>query len=104
MSAPILRARGLSAAFDGTEAVVDFTIDVEEGELLAVLGASGCGKTTSLRLIAGFEAPTAGTLEIAAGSGHMIHHDRTALVVDVIRRMIEATAGSPAVAATLRGS
>jgi len=59
-----LRARGLRASFDDTDAVSDLTLDVRPHELLAILGPSGCGKTTSLRLIAGFEAPTAGSLEL----------------------------------------
>ena len=64
MSKLALRANGLRASFDGVEAVSDLTLDVHEGELLAILGSSGCGKTTSLRLIAGFEAPSAGSLEL----------------------------------------
>jgi ABC-type Fe3+/spermidine/putrescine transport system ATPase subunit len=40
------------------------SIDVEQGELFALLGPSGCGKTTTLRIIGGFIAPTSGTVAI----------------------------------------
>ena len=76
----VLRAIGLSAAFDQTEAVSDLTLEVREGELLAILGPSGCGKTTSLRLIAGFEVPTGGSLELGgqlvAGDGRFVPPER----------------------------
>ena len=45
-------------------AVESFTLDVEEGEFVSFLGGSGCGKTTTLRMIAGFETPTAGSILI----------------------------------------
>jgi putative spermidine/putrescine transport system ATP-binding protein len=45
-------------------AVQSFALTVEEGELVSFLGGSGCGKTTTLRMIAGFEAPTAGSIRI----------------------------------------
>ncbi|MDA1147822.1 MAG: ABC transporter ATP-binding protein [Chloroflexi bacterium] len=75
-----LRAVGLRATFDRTDAVTDLSLDVRTGELLAILGPSGCGKTTSLRLIAGFETPSAGSLEIAgqlvAGPNGFVPPDR----------------------------
>ena len=46
------------------KAVDDVTAMVEPGELVTLLGPSGCGKTTILRMIAGFERPTAGTIAI----------------------------------------
>jgi multiple sugar transport system ATP-binding protein len=49
---------------DGTRALADLTLYVEEAELLVVVGPSGCGKSTLLRLLAGLEAATAGTLRI----------------------------------------
>ena len=50
----------------GRAAVVDgFCLAVEEGEFVSFRGGSGCGKTTTLRMIAGFESPTAGSIRIA---------------------------------------
>jgi putative spermidine/putrescine transport system ATP-binding protein len=49
----------------GRNAVVDgFTLAVAEGEFVSFLGGSGCGKTTTLRMIAGFETPSAGSIRI----------------------------------------
>ena len=55
---------GLEKSFDGELAVDGVTFGVERGKILTLLGPSGCGKTTTLRCIAGLEAPTAGTVRI----------------------------------------
>jgi len=49
---------------DGTEAVTDLDLDVGDGEFVVFVGPSGCGKTTALRMIAGLETITAGTVKI----------------------------------------
>src|SRR5208283_2521540 len=51
-------------SFGGPAVVEDFSLAVERGELIAFLGPSGCGKTTVLRMIAGFETPSAGLVRI----------------------------------------
>ena len=50
----------LSKQFDGKYAVHDLSLGLEEGGLLCILGSSGCGKTTTLRIIGGFETPSEG--------------------------------------------
>jgi multiple sugar transport system ATP-binding protein len=56
-----ISARSLTKVFDGGVVAVDrLDFDVASGEFMVVLGPTGCGKTTLLRLIAGFEEPTAG--------------------------------------------
>lgn len=47
---------------DGTVAVHRVDLDIDDGELLAIVGASGCGKTTVLRMVAGFEDPSWGNI------------------------------------------
>src|SRR5215210_1387909 len=51
---------GVSKSFKGTCVLDDITFDVAEGESLVLLGASGSGKTTILRIIAGLEEPDTG--------------------------------------------
>lgn len=52
-------------------AVEDFSLEIEPGELVTLLGPSGCGKTTVLRMLAGFESPTAGDIRL---NGEKINH------------------------------
>jgi multiple sugar transport system ATP-binding protein len=49
---------------DGTEAVTDLDLDMADGEFVVFVGPSGCGKTTALRMIAGLEPITRGTVSI----------------------------------------
>jgi iron(III) transport system ATP-binding protein len=71
-----VRVRGLSKSFGPVDAVRELNLEIERGELMAVLGPSGCGKTTLLRVIAGFEQPDAGCVvvsdEVVAGPGRII--------------------------------
>ncbi len=59
-----LRIDGLAKQFADRQVLAGLSLSVSSGELVAVLGTSGCGKTTLLRLIAGFEQADAGTIEI----------------------------------------
>ena len=63
-SPPAVSLRGLHKSFDRVHAVAGVDLDIPEGEFFAMLGPSGSGKTTVLRMIAGFERPTAGRIEL----------------------------------------
>jgi ABC-type Fe3+/spermidine/putrescine transport system ATPase subunit len=56
--------RNVSKKFGGYTAVDNLNLTLNEGELVSLLGSSGCGKTTTLRMIAGFMTPTEGTIEL----------------------------------------
>ena len=57
-----LSIRNIVKDFDGHRAVDNVSIDIAKGEVFALLGSSGCGKTTLLRMLAGFETPTSGQI------------------------------------------
>lgn len=69
MTAPVsasdpLVLEQLGARYGATQVLSDLSLGVRAGTLVSLLGASGCGKTTTLRLVAGFLQPTAGTIRL----------------------------------------
>jgi putrescine transport system ATP-binding protein len=62
--APFIRIEGVSKSFGTFQAVRDVTLSISKGEIFSLLGGSGCGKTTLLRMLAGFEEPSAGQIFI----------------------------------------
>src|SRR3569832_723687 len=61
---PIVRIRNVTKKFGDIAAVLDVSLDIYKGELFCLLGGSGSGKSTLRRMLAGFEEPTAGSIEI----------------------------------------
>ncbi|NJO55580.1 MAG: ABC transporter ATP-binding protein [Rhodospirillales bacterium] len=61
---PFIKIRDVVKRYGNVVAVDDVWLDIYRGEFFSLLGPSGCGKTTLLRLLAGFETPSAGTIEI----------------------------------------
>lgn len=59
-----LELSNLVKTFGANRVVKDFDLSIDKGEFVSLLGPSGCGKTTVLRMVAGFETPTAGTIHI----------------------------------------
>ena len=64
MSDPIISFQGVSKRFGQVTAVDNTSFDIQRGEFFSLLGPSGCGKTTLLRMVAGFEVPSAGEIMI----------------------------------------
>lgn len=60
----IVDIKGVNKIYGTNHVVKDLNLLVEEGEFLTLLGSSGCGKTTTLRMIAGFEEPTTGSITV----------------------------------------
>ncbi len=59
-----IRLDGVTKKFGGTTALRDLNLDIADGEFFVLLGPTGAGKTTTLRLIAGLDKPTAGSVNI----------------------------------------
>jgi putrescine transport system ATP-binding protein len=62
---PLIRFEGVTKRFGDVTAIEDISLDIYEREFFALLGPSGCGKTTLMRLLAGFEEPSAGRVLLA---------------------------------------
>jgi putrescine transport system ATP-binding protein len=63
-TAPIIQISDVSKHFGDFVAVDSVNLAIQRGEIFSILGASGCGKTTLLRMLAGFEVPTSGRIFI----------------------------------------
>ena len=61
---PLLRLNNIRCTLGSTEILPGLSFDLQPGEIACLLGASGCGKTTALRVIAGFVEPNSGTVEL----------------------------------------
>ena len=64
MTTPYLSIDSLTVSYGGTRVLDRVSLDVARGEMIALLGSSGCGKTTLLRAIAGFVVPESGAIRV----------------------------------------
>jgi NitT/TauT family transport system ATP-binding protein len=75
-TAPAVSLRGVTKRFgSGPNVLEDVTLDVAEGEFLCLLGASGCGKSTLLSILAGLDAPTAGSVDVPGGRAALMFQE-----------------------------
>jgi ABC-type sugar transport system ATPase subunit len=62
MTTPVLQARSISKRFGALQALADVDVDIHAGEVLAILGDNGAGKSTFIKILSGAYEPSAGTL------------------------------------------
>ncbi len=62
MNRSILHLKGISKNYGTLEAIKEIDLNIFEGEFFSIIGPSGCGQTTLLRVLAGFEMPDSGSL------------------------------------------
>jgi len=60
MTDTILSLENIKKSFDGENVLKNISLDIGRGEFITLLGSSGCGKTTTIRIIAGLESPDGG--------------------------------------------
>lgn len=101
---PLIEVTGLKKQFGGLTAVNAVNFSVAEGEIAALLGPNGSGKTTVLNMISGAFAPTAGTITLAGEkiSGlapHRIAHRGVARTFQLVRILPSLTVADNVVAA-----
>ncbi len=65
VSRPVLRAEGLSKQYGPVTVLFEVTLDILPGEIHAIIGENGAGKSTFMRLLSGYAEPTAGTVSLA---------------------------------------
>jgi putrescine transport system ATP-binding protein len=79
----MMEVRNIGKAFGNQEVLLDIQLHVAQGKTLAVLGKSGCGKTTLLRIIAGLESPDSGVVLLDdADVAHVPVHQRNAVYIN----------------------
>lgn len=68
-----IEIRNVSKQFGDFQALRDVSLNIQSGELIALLGPSGCGKTTLLRIIAGLESPDVGSIHFSGEDTTDVH-------------------------------
>ena len=63
-ASPLIQVRNLTMGWHDSVLQQDLSFSVERGDIFAILGGSGCGKTTLLRHLIGLQIPLGGTIEI----------------------------------------
>ena len=74
-SETLVKITNLSFAYDNRPILTGINMEIPRGKVVAIMGSSGCGKTTTLRLIGGQLKPTRGKVEVSGKTVHLLNSD-----------------------------
>jgi NitT/TauT family transport system ATP-binding protein len=77
---------------DGTHAVQDINLEIEQGEFVTIVGPSGCGKSTLLRIISGLQLPSSGQCDVDSSSLGYVFQDSVLLPWRNVQKNVELNA------------
>src|SRR5687768_16426941 len=88
MTNKVLRLHSVFRSFGAVEVLQNLSLDIAQGEFVAIAGPSGCGKTTLLNLFSTYDQPTSGTIE-RDGVARMIYQEGGLFPWRTVRQNIE---------------
>ena len=94
MSNPVLKLENVTMQFGGVVAVDNLSMEVGEGEIVALIGPNGAGKTTAFNVVTGVYAPTNGCLYLD-GRPYLCEHPTGRAKHDYLGSDVEKFAGKP---------
>ncbi|RIK07019.1 MAG: hypothetical protein DCC49_10780 [Acidobacteria bacterium] len=87
----LVAARGVDVALGGSKAISDISLELAQGEVLAVMGRNGAGKTTLLKALAGLATPARGSVEAAVRCAYVPQDPNSLLFSATVRKELEET-------------
>jgi iron complex transport system ATP-binding protein len=103
MSTPFLEIKNLSAGYPGKPVLRDISLDVRPGELLGVLGANGCGKSTLVKTVSGLLKPSGGEIKLEGRDLLKLRADERARLMTVVSQSPNLPAAFTAAEIVLMG-
>lgn len=103
MPTPFLEIKNLSSGYPGKTVLRDISLEVQPGELLGVLGANGCGKSTLVKTISGLLKPTSGEIKLEGRDLLKLRPDERARLMTVVSQSPSLPAAFTAAEIVLMG-
>ena len=103
MVTPLLAIKDLHFAYKNNILLKGINLDINEGEIVGLIGSNGIGKTTLLKVIMGLNKPSKGTVEIQGENSHYIAPNKRAKLISIVPQNPKIPYGFTALQAVLMG-